>query len=489
MIDIVFINPGDKKKTYQELGENYSAIEPPFFVAVLAGYVRMKGFKVAVIDANAENLSPGDVAIRVKELDPLLTVVVVCGSHPSASTQTMPSAGNICKTLKSMTGTKIALSGLHPSALPEKTLIEEDVDFVIQGEGYHTICELLNCLISKNTDYRGVFGLWFSQDDKINGSCFPGLYDVAKRPLYPAWDLLPMNKYRAHNWHCFDNIENRSNYGVVYTSFGCPYSCSFCCVGSLFGKASIRYRNPVEVVDEITSLVKDYGVKNLKIADELFLLNDSHYMGIVNGLIKRDLGLNIWAYARIDTIRPEFLKRIKQAGINWLGIGIETANENVSKSVRKQRRVDVKTVIKQIQDEGIRVGANYMFGLPDDSDETMQETLNLANELNCEMSNFYCTMAYPGSDLYDKAVKEKLYLPANWEGFSQHSYETFPLATKHLTSAEVLEFRDEAFHEYYESQRYLDMITEKFGIGVKEHIVQMTKIKLKRKLYGNYEFE
>ena len=485
-VDIVFVNPGDRKRTYQELGEEFVAIEPPFFLAALAGYVRMKGFKAVVIDADAENFSPEEVGEKVAELNPFLSVIIVCGHHPSASTQTMPSAGRICKAIKDVSSGKVALSGLHPSALPEKTLIEEDVDFVIQGEGYHTICELLNCLISKDSDFFKVPGLcYFIEKDVYRKTVEATVYDVAVRPLFPAWDLLPMEKYRAHNWHCFDNIQDRGHYGVIYTSFGCPYSCSFCCVKALFGKASIRYRNPAEVVDEITNLVKDYSVRNLKIADELFLLNDSHYMGIVNGLVKRDLGLNIWAYARIDTIRPEFLKRIKQAGINWLGIGIETANENVSKGVRKWRKVDIKNVIRQIQDEGIRVGANYMFGLPDDTIETMQETLDLAIELNCEMSNFYCCMAYPGSDLFDKAVRENMYLPSDWEGYSQHSYETFPLATKNLSSEDILRFRDRAFHKYYASQKYLNMITEKFGVGVREHITQMTKIKLKRKLFGD----
>lgn len=481
--DIVFINPGDRKQVYQELGDDYSAIEPPYPMAALAGYVREKGFNVEVIDANAENLNSSAVAQLVKIIDPALVLVVVGGSQPSASTQNMTSAGKICKAIKSTSQAKIAMAGLHPSALPEKTLMEESIDFVIQGEGYHTICMLLNCLSIKELDYFEVDGLWYIEDKECKHLNSVPLLDLNKHRLKPAWDLFPMEKYRAHNWHCFDSLENRGHYGVIYTSFGCPFSCEFCAINSIFGKPGIRYRNPKEVVDEITGLVRDYGVKNLKIADELFILNDTHYMGIVNGLIKRKLGLNIWAYARVDTIKPEHLKRMKRAGINWLGLGIETANKDIQDSVNKRmKKVDVHNIVKQIQDAGIGVGANYMFGLPDDTMETMQETFDLAVELNCELANFYCCMAYPGSTLFDGAVKNKCYLPANWSGYSQHSYETLPLATKHLTAKEVLKFRDEAFHKYYESERYLSMVEKKFGIAVSQHIQDMTKIRLKRKL-------
>ena len=81
----------------------------------------------------------------------------------------------------------------------------------------------------------------------------------------PAWDLLPMEKYRAHNWHCFDHIEERQPYAVLYTSLGCPFDCSFCCINALFGKHMIRYRSLDKVIAELDFLVNTYGIKNIKI--------------------------------------------------------------------------------------------------------------------------------------------------------------------------------------------------------------------------------
>lgn len=486
-IDAVLINPGNMRQVYQELAADFSAVEPPFWVAVLAAFLRNNGFSVEVIDANAENISPEEVANRVSELKPYLTAVIVYGSQPSASTQNMTIAGRICSTLKERTSSKVAIGGLHPSALPKRTLEEENVDFVVEGEGPYTLISLLNALKSGKGDYSDIPGLWYYEDSAVRSNPrAPIIGNLDEVLPVAAWDLLPMHKYRAHNWHCFDDIENRTPYGAIYTSLGCPYSCIFCCINAPFGKPGIRYRSPELVVKEIGVLGEKYGIKNLKIVDELFVLHERHYMSIVDLIIKEGYDLNMWAYARVDSVKFENLEKMKKAGINWLGLGIESASELVRDGVnKKMRRKDVKDVVRRIQDAGIRVGANFIFGLPDDTIDTMQETFDFAVELNAELANFYCAMAYPGSKLYDIAVKEGWELPKEWHGFSQHSYETLPLPTKYLSAKEVLKFRDDAFHRYFENPEYLSMVEEKFGKQVKEHIQEMTKTRLKRKLLEN----
>jgi radical SAM superfamily enzyme YgiQ (UPF0313 family) len=295
-----------------------------------------------------------------------------------------------------------------------------------------------------------------------------------------------MRLYRAHNWHCFDDPDRRSPYASLYTSLGCPYDCDFCCVNAPFGRRRIRYRTPRRVVAEIDLLVREHGIRNLKIADELFVLAEPHYMGIVDLLIERGHDLNIWAYARVDTVKRQNLPRMKRAGINWLALGIESANAGVRDRVSKRTRVrDVGEVVRAIQDEGIRVIGNFIFGLPDDTRETMEETLHLALELKCEFANFYCAMAYPGSRLFEQARERGWELPGTWHGYSQHAYETLPLPTKRVGAAEVLRFRDDAFHAYFSDPGYLAMLEGKFGRRVREEVERVTYSRLKRKLLGD----
>ncbi len=482
--DVVLINPGDRKQIYQDLANSISAIEPPFWVAVLGAFLRNSGFGVEIIDANAENISPEEVSNLVNEIKPYLSAVIVYGSQPSASTQNMTIAGKICNALKNNTSSRVAMGGLHPSALPKKTLEEEDVDFVIEGEGFYTLQNLLEKLRKLSDDFSSIPGLWFFDNGAVkNNPQAPLVQDLDEVLPLAAWDLLPMEKYRAHNWHCFDNIEDRIPYGAIYTSLGCPYSCVFCCINAPFGKPGIRYRNPKLVVEEIGLLVNKYGIKNIKIVDELFVLNEKHYMTIVELLLESGYDLNIWAYARVDTVKLANLQRMKKAGINWLALGIESANPEVRDGAsKKMRENDIKKVVRTIQESGIRVIGNYIFGLPEDTIETMQETLDLAIELNCEFANFYSGMAYPGSQLYEIAIKECWQLPKEWHGYSQHSYDILPLPTKYISAREVLKYRDDAFHIYYSNPEYLMSIEKKFGEEVKLHIEQMSYTRLKRKI-------
>ena len=486
-VDIVLINPGNRRQLFQDLADDIAGIEPPFLVAVMAAYLRERGFSAAIIDANAESLIPDEVAARTREFSPLLAAVIVYGSQPSASTQNMTNAGLICRALSAGTAARVAIGGLHPSALPERTLREESVDFVIQGEGFLTLERLLSALSSKSSDYSAIPGLWYRQQDELcHTEPAPLIEDLDSLLPNAAWDLLPMHLYRAHNWHCFDDIDHRSPYGAVYTSLGCPYNCMFCCINAAFGKSGIRYRSPQRVVEEIDVLVGQYGIRNLKIADELFILHEPHYMGIVELLIARKYNLNIWAYARVDTINPENLRRMKQAGINWLALGIESANTSILDSASKRMHVhDIKQVVRLIQDAGIRVIGNYIFGLPGDTFETMQQTVDLALDLNCEFANLYSAMAYPGSRLYDMALKEGWPLPEQWHGYSQHSYEATPLPTENLSAAEVLRFRDDAFHACFANPAYLSMLEGKFGRQVREHVERISRARLKRKLLGD----
>jgi len=486
MLDILFINPGDRKAVFQDLGKDLTAIEPPFQMASYASFLRNEGFKVAILDANAENISPKETAKKVKELNPLLTALIVYGNQPSASTQNMTISGRIITEIKELTNLKVVMGGLHPSALPKRTLEEESADFIIEGEEQIPLKELIKCLKSDN-DLSKVSGLWYAENNTIkNNQKAKLINDLDKYLPIAAWDLLPMDKYRAHNWHCFDDIENRMPYGAIYTSLGCPYKCTFCCINAPFGGSSIRYRSPELVVEEIEHLNKEYGIKNIKIIDEMFVLDERHYMKIVDLLIEKDLGLNIWAYARVDTIHENTLSKMKKAGFNWLALGIESASSEVRDGASKKMRVsDIKSIVEKIQKEDIRVIANYIFGLPDDTLDSMNKTLSMSKELNSEFSNFYCAMAYPGSQLYNMALAEDWVLPSEWTGYSQHSYNIQPLSSKTVSAKDIVYFRDNAFHEYNENKVYLDMLENKFGIEVKEHMLEITKTRLKRRILND----
>ena len=262
------------------------------------------------------------------------------------------------------------------------------------------------------------------------------------------------------------------------------HNCSFCNTNSLFGKSGIRYRPVSAVIDEIDFLVKNYGIRNIKIADELFCLKEDRVVAICNQIIERGYDLNMWAYARIDTITLLMLEKMKKAGFNLISYGIESGSKRVLQQAHKQYNPNsVMSVVKMTRDAGLIPQGNFIFGLPEDDFGSMQQTLEMAFAIETEWPNFYVAMAYPGSRLYTET--DPSLLPAKWSGYSQYSYDCQPLPTKYLTPTEVLAFRDYAFHAYFENPKYLKMMQDKFGTSVVSHIKNMTKIKLKRKLLGD----
>lgn len=492
--ELILVNPGGRLNIYQALASEFAAIEPPIWAGLIATYLHNRGHSVEILDANAEDLSPEDVADRIAQSAPLLAAVVAYGHNPSASTQAMPAAGAICRAIKERNPHQATLLvGGHVAALPERTMDDEACDFVVTGEGPVTLHELMTEIKRASPDFSAVRGLLY----RHNGSIVvtppaPIVRNLDEEMPGIAWDLLPMEKYRAHNWHCFDGM-NRQPYAALYTSLGCPCHCSFCCIQAPFksgevvsgypaGANSYRMWSPLSVIAEIDILVTRYGVRNIKFADELFVLNPSHVEGICDLIIDRGYDLNIWAYARVDTLKDSLLPKLRRAGITWLALGIESASERVRDDSSKGfTGSKIKNAVDRVRGHGINVGANYIFGLPEDDHNSMQATLDLAIELNTEWANFNCAMAYPGSQLYQQALKEGWQLPEDWSGYSQYSYNSLPLRTRYLTVKEVLKFRDDAFHAYFTNPRYLEMTRTKFGTEALEHIKGMTRKRLKRK--------
>jgi radical SAM superfamily enzyme YgiQ (UPF0313 family) len=481
---VLFIHPGDLTRTYQQLSESLSAIDTPLWPLLGASYLENKGYKTVIHDTNLDGWSNNTATSLIGENPPCLTIVLVYGHQPSASTQTMPAAIEIVKNLKeSHPHLKIALGGTHPSALPEKTLRETGADYILDGEAFNASRLLIESIL-KEESIQGIPGLSYLDNDGafIQGPQAEKVIDLDEHIPTLSWHLLhDLNRYRAHNWHCFQNMESegesaRSPYISLYTSLGCPYNCHFCCIKAVFGKGKVRFWSVKTVMNWLDQLAGRYEFLNIRIADELFCLDHSRVEEFCDAVILKGYKFNIWVYARVDTISEKLLAKMRLAGISWISLGIESGSVKVRNEANKGYLADIHDVVNLIQKHGIHVMGNFIFGLPEDDHDSMRQTLNLALDLKCDFVNFYCAMAYPGSALYRQAIGNGWPLPENWNGFSQHSYDTLPLPTNHLSPAEVLSFRDEAFIRYFSDKNYLDFVQRVFGEKTVSHLKEMTEI-------------
>ena len=494
-LDVLLITPPSRLEVYQKLAGEYAAIEPPVWSSLIARYLIKKNYTVKILDAEAEFLNHEQTANQIINENPTLAVFMIYGQQPSASTQCMPGGKKTCNFLnkKSDNEIKSLVIGTHASALPRKTLIEEPYTFVCQGEGPKTIEMLLRCLKSNKSDeLKNVPGLWYKDDNQIKSNSMAPMFEDLDNDLPgQEWSLLDMTKYKAHNWHTFDNLETRNKYASLQTSLGCPFKCTFCCINAPFQRNKIRCWSPKHIIKEIKYLVENFGITNIKIPDEMFVLNPKQVIGLCDEILRVGLGekLNFWAYARIDTLNDnEMLKKMRKSGFKWLALGIESSSKHVRDGVTKGRfdNFDIEGIVKKVRNMGFYVGANYIFGLPDDDLNSMQETLDLALRINSEWANFYSAMAYPGSQLYPMAKQKKWLLPDDidgpgWIGYSQHAFETLPLPTEKIKGSKVLDFRDKAFNTYFKDTNYLSMIKKTFGESTVKHIQNMTVHTIERK--------
>ena len=297
--------------------------------------------------------------------------------------------------------------------------------------------------------------------------------------IFPAWDLLPMAKYRAHHWQTW-GIGQKDSFALVYTSLGCPFQCKFCSVSVVYGKRIYRQKSPERVMQDFDVLYNKYHIKHIEIIDDTFTLNRKHVERICDLLIERKYDFNMWAFSRTDTADPYLMEKMKKAGINWVFMGVEAGNKKILDSVLKKQNLEqIRNAVRIAHQAGMNVGTNYIFGLADDDFDTMQETLDLTLELNTEWSNFFMAMPYPGTEMHYKADARDL--PEKWEQYGFFAPNAKPLPTKRVSSEDVVRFRDKAFETFFSSAKYQDMIKRKFGM--KKYIQDM----LKRKIGRDYE--
>lgn len=445
---VILITPNSKSVNYGLTSNEFSAVQPNIYMNILeSAYNNVKKIECESIHMEADKMTIDDVIEYISKKNPDEVGIICSGSNPSASTMTMVGAIPLARAIRErLPNQKTFMWGGHPTVMPARTKLETLVDRVIVGDD---------------------FGCEPAQIPMVN------------------WEKIDPSKYRAHNWHCFGDLDNRSPYGVIWTTLGCPYACEFCCINNVFEKRIYKMRDMKDVIAEIDVLVNKYNVKNLKIMDELFVSNNHKRINeFCDALIERNYGLNMWCFARTDTVKPELLAKLKKAGVNWIAYGFESVSQKMVDLQRKGAKVsEYEKVIRWTKEAGISIIADFIAGFWDDDYQTLQETYDFMCRMNFEFINLYPLFAYPGTPLYDKYLKQGIIdEPKDWGEYSLYGYNCKPCKTAHLTNAEVLKWRDDKYVEYYRRPEYLEMIEAKFGKDTRDHVYRMAEIHLEREI-------
>ncbi|OSM01938.1 B12-binding domain-containing radical SAM protein [Magnetofaba australis] len=484
MNGLYLVTANSKKKLYAGTANTLAAIAPNIPLGILEAYMSAQGVPTVMIDAEAEGLSNAELANRLQQAQPDLVCVLATGANPSASTMTMVGVIDLFEQMRrvGVAAGAACVWGGHPTVLPERTLRETGADFVILGEGFDALSQLY-AWRTQGGDKRQIPGLAYFENARFVQQAPPPLAALDDLPRI-NWDKMNPARYRAHNWHCFgEEIDQRSPYAIIWTNQGCPYPCDFCSVNNVFGQRKFRFRSMENVVAEIDDLVQNHGVRRLKILDELFAIKHPRIDQFCDLLEERGYDLDMWCFARIDSVTPQMLKRLKRVGVNWIAYGFESFDESIVASTNKRVSAQAQETIDMTREAGIHICADVIVGLWEDSVQSVRRTRDFLFKNQFEWVNVYPAFAYPGTPMYDAYLRDGVIsTPTSWDAYGLYSDACEPAPTKHLSPAQVLALRDELFNDYFRSPEILRMLENTFGVKTRRHVEQMMQISLPRKL-------
>jgi radical SAM superfamily enzyme YgiQ (UPF0313 family) len=502
-LDIVFVNYNAPEIVYQELANRWTAIEPPSWSLMLANACRSAGFGSFILDGDAEKLTHQECIDKIHHLNPRLVAFPVYGQNPQSSAAHMEGNTQLAIKLKAQYPQyKICFLGTYTQGMPMEVLQSDYTDLICFNEGVRALKWLL--ATDLKTDLHTIKGLgWKDKDGRptLNdgvGSLVPN-GNLDEEIPRGGYDLLPyknkpLDLYRAHWWHAEFKEENTNPFLAVYSSLGCSFRCFFCSINGINREDTsdtytaaqsniMRYWSTNAILDDFEEIAK-LGVKTLRISDELLYYRKAHYEPLLRGILERGLNFKFWIYSKVHTVVDRFLELFKQAGCNYIALGIESGDYKVRQEVEKGsfKELDIREVVKKIEAAGINVIQNYIVGLPTDDEASVQKSYDLATEMNCAFLNIYPAMALPPSPLWYDAKQKGYELPKKFSEWSFLSYDSLPLRTEKLASADILRLRDKFWVDYMKRSEYLQSIQAKFGVEAKNNLVEMSKVKLRRRL-------
>ena len=365
---ILLINPPPRTASQPNV------LVPPLGLAYLAAVLKKEKFKVEILDANALRLPWEQFHQLVRQKKP--DVAGFTGMTPTIDTTFK--AAKICRPYAKYQ----ILGGPHASVFGKEVFQQtSDFDFVIKGEGEQALINLLRRLVSGKKPRRFILA--------------PPIKDPNRLP-FPARELLPNHLYR------YELLPPPLT--TIFTSRGCPYGCLFCDKG-VFGRL-YRARCPENVLEEIEQVIKKYHLRSIIFFDDLFTLDKERVIKICQGIIKKGLKFRWKAEARVDTVDQEMLKMMKKAGCEILAYGAESANQKSLDFLRKNITVgQIKKAIRLTKKAGIKTLGYFILGIPGESYKQAQKTIQFAQDLKCDFAQFSLLTPYPGSPLYQLAVK------------------------------------------------------------------------------------
>lgn len=427
-----------------------STFEPakllPLGLGYIAGILEQEGYEVKVLDMNVSESSQQAVSefkSKVKKSD-------LVGF--SALTPAVKYVWKLCELAKKMNPNIITvIGGHHVSALSYESLEQSYVDIVVRGEGEYTMTELCDVL-ERGRELEKIKGISYKIGGKIrNNPPRPLIRKLDDLPL-PAYHLFPMDKYTSP--HPFFPVKAERSASII-TSRGCPFACTFCSVRSMHGRG-IRFVGVEKIIENLNFLNHHYKIEHVGIEDDCFNANPKRVVQLCESMREEgiDLSWDLPNGIRADLVNERTFQAMRQSGCVEVSFGAESGNQYVlDHIIHKQITLNqIEHAVRLAKKVGFRTRLFFILGMPSETAEQMENTINFAVKLNPDSVHFSIAGPYPGTELYEQ-VKDHL-LITDWNLYGHFEGKAFFECGQ--PKKEVVEyFFKRAYRRFYFRPSYL----------------------------------
>ncbi|MBU4332075.1 B12-binding domain-containing radical SAM protein [Patescibacteria group bacterium] len=432
----LLVNPPYSEKIYQS--KKAPSVQPPIGLAYLAAFLEQEGEKVGILDANAEQLSVEETARRI------------CDSGAKfigfgAVTPIIPIVYRIAGLVRKDSDAVIFVGGPHVTFMDDVTLNDcQAIDYIVRGEGELVINNLIRT-VKVNGDISRVRGITYRKGDSIVKNEPEKLITDINTLPFPARHLLPLDLYRPSP--LFDRGYKGKSYARIMTTRGCPTRCIFCVSPHFWGR--VRIRSAENVFAEIKHLYDIYDVRHIDFLDDTLTLAPSRMEKICDLMIEHSYKINWTCYSRVDTLSEALVKKMKMAGCSVIQLGVESGNQKIIKRIKKNIRLeDVERVARIVRKNNIKLMADFMIGLPGETEETVIQTIDFAKKIKPNIAAFCITTPLPGTELYWELRREGKIKPGYiWGNMGLHYGSNY--STEYLSSGRLSELYHLAHKKFY----------------------------------------
>lgn len=390
---IVLINPAwtDTLGSFAAIGRE-RLYAPPLGLCYLAASVLKAGHEAEIIDAETANLQAPAVAAIVREKAPDIVGINVFSPTLHKSKEVA------LEIRKALPGVPIVIGGAHVSILKEEALLD-CYDYGIVHEGDEALIELMAALAARR-DPADIKGLIYRRDGRITVNPFRAKIQNIDLLPFPALQLLDTEKYVLR----FANGK-KTRYMSMLAMRGCPFQCVFCSEPVMEDR-TVRYRSPANVVDELERDYREFNIPHFTFADSNITLNRAQALGIAEEIIRRKLPITWEGWTRANLVDEELLRAMRDSGFNRISFGVESGDPEVLKIIKKEVPLEaMEKAFRLCNKLGIEVSCSVMLGLPGETRESINRTIEFVRKAPILFSNFSIAIPYPGTEMLEMAKR------------------------------------------------------------------------------------